>query len=111
MAVARRQYQVAEKLRMLVAQAFQRAADERLFSVTVTSVVMSPDLRESRIYWVSATERKKELEDVIERSMGFIKSYVAKNLKLRHVPKLRFYYDDTLDTATEINRLLELAKK
>ena len=50
MANKRRVYKVAERIQGLIAMELQRVADPRFHLVTITSVVVSPDLRNAKIY-------------------------------------------------------------
>ncbi|MCB0337310.1 MAG: ribosome-binding factor A, partial [Bdellovibrionales bacterium] len=42
-----------------------------------------------------------------ESASGSFRNTIGKALELRRVPSLRFYYDDTLDTLEEVERLLQ----
>ena len=40
-----------------------------------------------------------------------IRYYVSLNLKLKYIPELRFYYDDTLEYAENIDKLINKIHK
>lgn len=80
--------------------------------VTITSVKMSPDLRVAKVY-VSIFNTKEspvEVVQVLEKNVGIFRSVVAKNVRLRFVPEIRFYFDDTLDQMEHIQKLLDSIK-
>lgn len=108
MANQRRTYRVAEKLRGLVSQEILHAADPRFFLVTVTSVVVNTDLTEAKVYWTVSGEKSRiaEVEDAFKHAAGMFRSQIGRALGTRTVPRLRFYYDNTLDTVDEVNALL-----
>ncbi len=112
MTTRRRQYRVGEKLQTIVAQELQRVGDPRFSMVTISSVVMSPDLRYASVYWVASggEGRIPEVEEAFEGAQGRIRRVVAKSLGTRFVPELRFFYDNTLDTVDHIERLLNTVK-
>ncbi|MBX7137884.1 MAG: 30S ribosome-binding factor RbfA [Oligoflexia bacterium] len=107
MATRRRGFQIGEKIRMAVASQLARTADPRFSLVTITSVVVSPDLRHAKIYWLVTgdEERRAEVKEAFESAAGMFRRAIGAELGLRFVPEIRFYYDDTLDTAEEVERL------
>lgn len=105
----RRLFRVAERIQALVANALPQAADPRFSMVTITSVMVSPDLRQARVYWVIGGEesKKKAATEAFAKAASFFRRIVAKELGLRYAPQLRFFYDDMLDTCAEVDRLLQ----
>ena len=109
----RRIFQIGERIREVIAEQLQRVADPRFELVTITSVMVSPDLRNAKVYWVvsliSAADRElrvKEVQEAFESAAGLFKKTLAKQLGIRFVTEVRFYYDDTLDTAEHVERLM-----
>lgn len=98
---------VAEKIRDLIALELGRASDPRFALVTITSVIVSPDLRHAKVYWASSAgrERLAETENAFSRAEGMFKRTLSRELKIRFVPELKFYYDETLDTVDEVEKL------
>jgi len=105
----RRRYKVAEKIREIVAQEFVYTADPRLSLITITSVVVSPDLREAKIYWnvFGPKERIAEVKEAFKSAAGMFRKKLARGLKTKFVPRLSFFYDDTLDTCEEVEELFK----
>ncbi|MBX7143014.1 MAG: 30S ribosome-binding factor RbfA [Oligoflexia bacterium] len=108
MASPRRVHKVAEKVRGLIAMELQRVADPRFSLVTITSAVVSRDLRHVKVYWMVTgnSVRRAEVEQAFEGATGLFRRLLADGLGTRFVPDMRFYYDDTLDASDEIDRLL-----
>jgi ribosome-binding factor A len=109
----RRVYQVAERIKEVIASSLLRTADPRFSLVTITSVMVSPDLRNAKVYWVvslpTGADRDARLNDVdeaFESAQGLFKRILGKELGIRFVPDLKFFYDDTFDTVNEVERLL-----
>ena len=107
MARERRVYQVAEKIRMTIANQLLHAADPRFSLVTITSVVASRDLRHAKVYWVATEGRDRcaEIDEAFTAAAGMLKKVVGDALGIRFAPDLKFFYDDTLDTVEEVERL------
>jgi ribosome-binding factor A len=99
---------VAERIRDLVATELQRTADPRFNLVTITSVVVTPDLRLAKVYWVvtGGGDRAREVGEAFEGAQGFFKKAVGSALRLKFAPQLRFYYDETLDALSEVQALV-----
>ena len=121
MANQRRMHKVAERIRSLVAMELQRVADPRLALVTVTSVVVSNDLRHAKIYWMaselpgrtsggSSTERVSEVQEAFARAASFFRRAVAEDLGVRFAPELKFYHDDSVDARYTIDELFRKIK-
>lgn len=113
MAGSRRVYQVGERIRELVANHLLHTADPRFNLVTITSVMVSPDLRTAKVYWVvsflSEQDRQERIQEVTEAFIsaeGLFRRMLGKPLGIRFVPELKFFYDDTLDTAEDVERLM-----
>jgi ribosome-binding factor A len=108
MAKPRRMHRVAEKIRELLAKEILAAADDRFRMVSITSVMVTSDLREAKIYWVvtDPDSRKAEVEAAFHSARGHFRSALAKKLEARYTPSLKFFYDDTLDTSEEVERLI-----
>ena len=70
--------------------------DSRVTPISITSVVCSPDLRHAKVHFVPMGG----LGDVdtimagLEEIGGFINREVAKKIKMKYSPKLRFYPDE-----------------
>ena len=104
----RRVYRVAEKIRELIAGRLHHMADPRLQLVTITSVTISADLGEAKVYWnISGPDRVEGAQAAFTAAGGYFRSYLAQELGLRIVPRLKFFYDDTLDTAQAVEKIFE----
>jgi ribosome-binding factor A len=83
--------------------------DPRIGFVTVTGVDTSPDLRTARVY-VSIlgdpAERDAALEG-LRSSRGFLQAQIAEELRMKRTPTLRFEYDETVERADRMSRLID----
>jgi ribosome-binding factor A len=87
-------------------------SDPRFHLVTITSAVVSPDLRSAKIYWMATggKERIDEVQDAFASASGLLRTTMAKELGLKIAPDLKFFYDDTLDVQEQTYALLERIK-
>lgn len=107
MAKQRRVHKIAEQIRNCIATHLLRVADPRFSLVTITSAVVSPDLRNAKVYWMVSgdEERRAEVAAAFESAAGLFRRAIGSELGIRFVPELTFYYDDTFDTSDSIDRL------
>ena len=84
--------------------------DPRLDSfVAVTEVDTSPDLRYAKIYISSMSGKQDEakLLGVLNAAAGFLRTELAKKIRLRRIPELSFVWDDSIEHGDRILRLLD----
>ena len=86
--------------------------DPRLGSASITGVKMSPDLKLARVYFAT-TDRITSKEDAaagFKKAKGYIKYSLARQLNLRYMPEVQFYYDDSIDYGFHIDSVLKKIK-
>jgi ribosome-binding factor A len=81
--------------------------------VTVTAVLVTPDLSHARVM-VSVpgedADKARALEG-LQSAAGFLRSRAAKSLTTRSVPELHFELDRGLEHAARINELLNTIRQ
>ncbi|MBB3191803.1 30S ribosome-binding factor RbfA [Halomonas cerina] len=105
---------VADQLQKELAVLIQREVkDPRLGMVTVSGVEVSRDLGYADVYVTllgeQDAERIKENLAVLKRAAGFLRSQIARRIKLRHVPELRFHYDESVVRGQRLSSLIDEA--
>jgi len=105
---------VADQLQKELAVLIQREVkDPRLGMVTVSGVTVSRDLGYADVYVTllgeQEPERIKENLQVLKRAAGFLRSQIAKRIKLRHVPELRFHFDESVVRGQQLSSLIDEA--
>lgn len=83
--------------------------DPRIGFVTVTGVKTSPDLRSARVY-VSVLGDEEEREQTLAAlasSHGKLQAAIARDVRIKHTPTLKFSYDDSLERGIRLTQLLE----
>jgi ribosome-binding factor A len=104
---------VGDLLMELISELLRREIrDPRVGSVTITAANVSKDLRHARIYFnlFGGRQDKQEVLAGLQSATGFIRSRVGKQLQLRFVPALEFFYDESQDEALRIEELLNKVK-
>jgi ribosome-binding factor A len=88
----------------------QHARDPRLDEfVIVTGVDTSPDLSYSKIFvsCVSGKQKEQQILAALDSASGFLRSELAKKIRLRHMPALQFHWDSSIERGDHILQLLD----
>ncbi|MFZ2324815.1 MAG: 30S ribosome-binding factor RbfA [Ignavibacteriaceae bacterium] len=85
-----------------------KLSDLNLGFITITNVRLSPDLKLAKIY-LSVLEKEKRsiVLDKIEDKKGYIRSELAHRIRIKFIPELKFFIDDTLDYVEKIEGLIK----
>ncbi len=99
---------VEDALLRAVTEVLQRKVkDPRIVSVTVTSVSVSPDLRNATIFVSSfSSNGRKSLLSGLEASASYIRRETAAIIRIKNMPELRFIYDDGLESGDRVLSIL-----
>ncbi len=122
---------VADQIQRELASLIQMEVnDPRVGMVSVTAVSVSRDLAHAKVYVTvlnSLTEDseindstlsepgsldKLEIEEninALNKAAGYLRSLLAKRLSTRSVPKLRFYYDSSIERGQQLSSLIDSA--
>jgi len=109
----RRPGRVAEMvLRELSLMLLRDLRDPRLRGVTLTSVRMSDDLRQGRVFF-SHFEGRSHAADAVKgfaSAEGFIRRNIGRVLGLRYTPQFVFEFDPGLENAARVEELLRASR-
>lgn len=108
---SQRQLRVGEELRHILAQLLRpgELRDPALAdaSITVTEVRLSPDLKNATAFVMPlGGGNADDILAGLKRSAPYLKSRVAREVALRHIPNLSFALDRAFDSAAHITELL-----
>jgi len=108
-----RSERVAAKIQQVLSEILNKKVnDPRLELTTITGVTMTRDLKIPRIYFTSPNgkEKEKEILNGFNSATGYVKRTLAKQLGLRYMPALQFYYDNSFDYGSRIENVLKSIK-
>ena len=77
--------------------------------VAITEVDTSPDFKYAKVY-VSCINGKQEEQKtlgVLNAASGFLRTELAKKVRLRRIPELSFLWDDSIEHGDHILRLID----
>lgn len=91
--------------------------------VTLSRTVVTADLKTAKMYFTLLPKGEsdqtplndKEIEDVVDvlnKSAYEIQAHIAKELKLRYTPKIKFFHDGSADKVRKVDQILnEISKQ
>ena len=105
-----RNQRVSELIQEIIAETIRQELDDpRILPVTITRVRVSRDLRLARVFYSLSgdAEAKTAAQQGLEKAAGLFKKVLDHELNLRYMPELAFQYDQTLDQAERIEKILK----
>lgn len=86
--------------------------DEDLKKVTITYATVTNDLSFAKVYFTTLDDEKR---DKVVKDMNNASSYfrteLAKRIDIRHMPEIRFVYDESIEYGTKIEKIIEEINK
>jgi len=78
--------------------------------VSVSEVNVSRDISMARIY-VTVFDSETAITTIkaLNKAAGFIRNRVGQNMRMRHVPELRFLHDASVETGARVDALIAKA--
>lgn len=105
---------VADAIQRSLATVIQtQVRDPRLGLINVNSVDVTRDLSTAKVYvtLVGAEEddESKQAVKILNNAAGFLRNVIAKELTMRSVPRLSFFYDKTAVDGQKLSNLIDKA--
>jgi ribosome-binding factor A len=109
MAQGSRPDRVGDQLRAEIAELITREVhDPGIGFLTITRVKVTPDLQQARVLYTTIGDAKARVETgkALERAKPFLRRQIGKRLRLKHVPALEFFYDESIEKQDRIERIM-----
>ena len=89
--------------------------DPRLKNINITAVKVSDDIGIATVFFTvigkSINKSESNIDKrILDKLSGMIRSNLAKNIKIRRVPKINFKFDESIEYSENIERLLRNLK-
>ena len=100
---------VGDQIRVEIADLLARVVqDPGIGFLTITHVKVSPDLQQARVYYTTLGDEKARGESrrALERVTPFLRRHIGQRLRLRRVPELQFFFDDSVERGDRIEQIL-----
>jgi ribosome-binding factor A len=100
---------IQRELSQLIAREMR---DPRVGMLTITSVDVSPDLSHAKVFFTLLDQKQVAgTLQGLKRSAGFLRSQLARRIKMYTTPELRFEYDESVERGDRLSRLIDAANK
>jgi ribosome-binding factor A len=100
---------VGDQIRSELASLLMREVhDPGIGFVTLTRVQVSPDLQQARVHYTVLGDDKARASSAraLDRASSFLRRQIGQRLRLKRVPELVFFYDDSIAGQDRIERIL-----
>ncbi len=85
--------------------------DPRVGMVTFTAVDVSPDCAHAVVYFTCLdAAHVEDAKAGLRRAAGFLRSQLARRIKLYATPQLRFEYDESVARGARLSQLIDSVK-
>ena len=85
--------------------------DPRIKLITLTSVDISPDFAQAKIFFTSLEQSlgTKQTIKALTQAAGFLRRELARRLTIRVIPQLHFFYDKSVERGVHLSQLIDEA--
>ena len=99
---------IAEQIQRELAELIRlEVKDPRVRKVTLTGVEVANDHSHAKVFYTSLDGDSPLLLQGLERAAGFLRSQLARRIKLYTTPELRFEYDESVERGDRLSRLID----
>lgn len=86
--------------------------DPRVTGITLTGVDVAPDLSHAKVFVTDLAGREHALRacKALNHASGFLRHFLIQRLTIRHIPELRFCYDESVEEGARIDALIRRAR-
>lgn len=86
----------------------REAKDEILKEVSISFVEVTNDLSFAKVYFTCYNKDKKDqILKSLENAKGYIRTELANRIDVRHVPELRFIFDESIEYGMKIEKKIQ----
>jgi len=105
-----RSERVGDQIRQELAELITREVhDPGIGFLTITRVRLTPDLQQARVSYTTLGDEKARAETgrALNRAIPFLRRQIGRRLRLKHVPQLQFFYDESIERQDRIERIIQ----
>ena len=85
--------------------------DPRVAMITLTGVEVTPDYSHAKVFYtlMGDENQRADTEAGLGRAAGFLRSQIARRIKIHTIPQLHFVYDASVERGFVLSRLIDEA--
>ncbi len=107
-----RSLRVADQIQRELAEIIRtELKDPRVAMITLTGVEVTADYSHAKVFYtlMGGAAQRAETEAGLKQAGGFLRSQIARRIKLHSIPQLHFIYDASVERGFELSRLIDEA--
>ncbi|HUX23534.1 MAG TPA: 30S ribosome-binding factor RbfA [Burkholderiales bacterium] len=107
-----RSLRVADQIQRELAEIIRtELKDPRVAMITLTGVEVTADYSHAKVFYtlMGDAAQRAETEAGLKQAGGFLRSQIARRIKLHSIPQLHFIYDASVERGFELSRLIDEA--
>jgi ribosome-binding factor A len=107
-----RSLRVADQIQRELAEIIRtELKDPRVAMITLTGVEVTADYAHAKVFYtlMGNAEQRAKTEVGLKQAGGFLRSQLARRIKLHSIPQLHFVYDASVERGFELSRLIDEA--
>ena len=107
-----RSLRVADQIQRELAEIIRTELKEpRVAMITLTGVEVTADYAHAKVYYtlIGSAEQRDDTAAGLKQAGGFLRSQLARRIKLHSIPLLHFLYDASIERGFELSRLIDEA--
>ena len=105
-----RSLRVADQIQRELAEIIRtELKDPRVAMITLTGVEVTADYAHAKVFYtlMGGAEKRAETGVGLKQAGVFLRSQLARRIKLHSIPQLHFVYDASVERGSELSRLLD----
>ena len=85
--------------------------DPRIGMLTFTGVDVTRDYSHAKVYFtvLGSEEQRRETLQTLAHAAGFLRVQLGHRIKLRTMPLLHFFYDESVERGMQLSKLIDAA--
>jgi len=107
-----RSLRVADQIQRELAEIIRtELKDPRVAMITLTGVEVTADYSHAKVFYtlMGDAAQRAETEAGLKQAGGFLRTQIARRIKLHSIPQLHFVYDESVERGFELSRLIDEA--
>lgn len=77
--------------------------------ITLSAVTVSRDLSHAKVYFTVLNADVRETASILNAAASYLRGLLAKSMTIRTIPQLHFIYDESIEYAKNLSRLIDEA--
>jgi ribosome-binding factor A len=101
---------IGDQLRAEISDLLAREVhDPGIGFITITHVKVTPDLQIARVYYTTLGDDRARRDSgrALARATPFLRRQLGSRLRLKRVPQLDFFFDESIERGDRIERILQ----